>query len=66
MQKGIIKSYDRVGGSGVIGRSSDIDIKFNGTRVLGSRNDLKQGDSVWFEVEIMQSNQSAINIRKCM
>lgn len=66
MQRGIIRSYDRANGSGFIGRMSDIDIKFNASRTMGSKADFKQGDSVWFEIQVMQSNCTAINVRKCM
>ena len=66
MEKGIIKSYDRDSGGGTISRLGDIDVRFNATRVIGNRNDLKAGDPVWFEVQVMQSNHVAINIRKCL
>jgi len=64
MERGMIKSYDRTSGSGTISRSESTDLQFNANRVLGNRNDLHQGDGVWFEVETMHGNHVAINIRK--
>ena len=64
MERGIIKSDDRTSGVGTIGRSENSDLRFNANRVIGNRNDLKPGDSVWFEVATMHSNHIAINIRK--
>ncbi len=67
MEKGIIRSYDRESGSGTIGCGEGADVRFAADRILGKdRNSLKQGDSVWFEIENIQSRHSAINIRKCV
>ena len=66
MERGIIKSYDRGSGAGTIGRTGDTDVTFNATRIIGNRNDINQGDRVWFEMETMKNSHSAINIRKCM
>ena len=65
MEKGIIASYDR-GSGGSISRPGNSDVRFNVNRIIGNRNDLKQGDRVWFEIETMHSTQVAINIRKCL
>ncbi len=65
MEKGTIKSYDQ-GSGGTIGRS-DGDVRFSADRIVGKdRMALKLGDYVWFELENMQNNYVAINIRKCI
>lgn len=67
MERGIIKSYDQESGTGTIGCSESADVRFNAERILGKdRNSLRQGDPVWFEIENIQNNHVAINIRKCM
>jgi len=64
MERGMIRSYDRTSGTGMISRSESTDLQFNANRIIGNRNDLHQGDRVWFEVETMQGSHVAINIRK--
>ena len=65
MEKGIIKSYDKNCGMGMIGRTSDRDVRFYTDSVVGrSRADLAQGDSVWFEIDNIKNLHIAINIRK--
>ena len=65
MEKGIIKSYDKNCGMGVIGRSSDKDVQFYVDSVVGrGRAGLKQGDSVWFEIDNIKNLHIAINVRK--
>ncbi len=67
MEKGTINSYDQDSGGGTIGRLDGADVRFTSDKVLGrDRIGLKQGDSVWFEVENILSNHVAVNIRKCM
>jgi len=67
MEKGTVRSYDRESGSGTIGCGENADVRFSADRILGKdRNGLKQGDLVWFEIENIQNNHSAINIRKCI
>ena len=66
MQRGIIRSFDKITCSGMIGRTLDVDIKFYADRVLGrDRQRLALGDQVWFEVEQINHIHVAINIRKC-
>ena len=66
MERGIVKSYSRESGTGTIGRSDSTDLGFSASRIIGNRNDIHQGDQVWFEVQTMHNNHIAINIRKCM
>jgi len=66
MEKGIVRSYDKNCGMGMISRSSDVDVKFLTDSVIGrDRVNLAQGDFVWFEVENINNFHVAINIRKC-
>ena len=66
MQKGIIKSFDKSCGMGMIGRISEADIRFYAESVVGrSRADLKRGDAVWYEVDNIKNLHIAINVRKC-
>ena len=65
MEKGTIRSYEKNSG-GMIGRLGNMDVQFLSQSVLGKdRSYLKQGDSVWFEVDNVQNVHMAINIRKC-
>ena len=65
MQKGSIKSYDKEGGSGMIDRLGDSEVKFFSTNVIGrDRMSLKTGDNVWYEIDNVKNVQIAINIRK--
>ena len=65
MEKGTVRSIDRSGGTGMIGRMSDVDVKFFADSILGKdRFRLKQGDIVWFEVDNVKTVHTAINIRK--
>ena len=67
MERGTIRSFDRSSGDGTISRSGNSDVRFNASRIIGKdKGGFKPGDSVWFEVENIQSNHVAINIRKCM
>jgi len=64
MERGMVKSFDRTSGSGTISRAESTDLRFNVNRLIGNRNDLHQGDRVWFEIETMHGSHVAINIRK--
>lgn len=58
--------YDSHLGNGTISRPGNADVRFTADRIIGrDRTLLKMGDMVWFEIENMGSNFSAINIRKC-
>ena len=66
-KKGVIKLYDRASGIGTISCSGNPDVKFNADHVTEKdKNGLKQADDVWFKVENIQNNHSAIDIKKCM
>ena len=66
MEKGIIKSFDRSCGTGMIGYADETDIRFYAESVVGrSRADLKQGDAVLFEIGDVKNLYIAINVRKC-
>ncbi len=65
MERGLVKSYNKGSGAGVISRSSNTDVNFSSDNVLGKhRFSLEQGDSVWFEVDTRKDLHVAINIRK--
>lgn len=65
MQRGIVKSYDKNCGTGMISCGSEADVKFFTESVIGkSRAGLMQGDSVFFEVDNIKNLHIAINIRK--
>jgi cold shock CspA family protein len=67
MERGIVKLYDKAGSGGTIGRNGDTDVRFYSDRIIGKdRHALKAGDYVWFEMENIQSQHMAINIRKCI
>jgi cold shock CspA family protein len=65
MERGIISSYVRGSSGGTISCSGGEEVRFNASYIIGKdRNNLKQGDHVWFEVENIQNCHVAINIRK--
>ena len=65
MEKGIVKSFDKSCGMGMISRTSDSDVRFYAESIVGrSRAGLVQGDLVWFEVDNIKNLHIAINIRK--
>ena len=65
MERGIIKSYDKGCGTGMINRTSDGEVRFYTESIIGrDRIGLKTGDSVWFEVDNIKNLHVAINIRK--
>ena len=65
MEKGTVKSYEKNCGMGTISRLTDADVSFYADSIIGkSRVDLKQGDSVWFEIGNIKNLHIAINIRK--
>lgn len=67
MEKGTIKSFDKLCGLGTISHGSEGDVKFYAESVVGgSRAGLAQGDQVWFEMENIKNLHIAINVRKCM
>jgi cold shock CspA family protein len=67
MEKGMVKSYDQSIGRGMIARLANTDVRFFSDGVIGKgRNSLKQGDSVWFEIDNIGHLHTAINIRICM
>lgn len=65
MQKGMVKSYDKSCGMGLISRSFDVDVRFYAESIIGrDRTNLAQGDAVWFEVDNIKTLHIAINVRK--
>ena len=65
MEMGIIKTYDKSCGMGLISPASDIDVRFYAESIIGrDRANLVQGDSVWFEVDNIKNLHIAINMRK--
>ena len=65
MERGIIKTYDKSCGMGMIGRASNADVRFYRESIIGrDRAGLIQGDSVWFEVDNIKNLHIAINVRK--
>ncbi len=66
MEKGTVKTFSKICGLGMISRLTDEDLQFYADSIVGgSRADVKQGDSVWFEVGNIKNLHIAINIRKC-
>ncbi len=64
MEKGVIKVYDKGMGSGLIARRGELDVKFFADKILGrDRTNLKEGDTVMFEIENIENELRAINIR---
>lgn len=65
MEKGTVLSYDKSGGTGMISRLTDADVRFYSDNILGKdRFTIKSGDAVWFEIDNVRSVHTAINIRK--
>ena len=65
MERGVIVSFDRGSGRGTISRAGNSEVQFSAEHILGrDRTSLKKGDNVWFELENIQNNNVAINIRK--
>ena len=67
MERGTVKTYDKNCGMGLISRLANTDVRFYADSIIGrDTTGLKQGDSVWFEVDNIKNLHIAINIRKCM
>lgn len=65
MEKGTVKSYDKISGTGMISRASNGDVNFYADGIIGKgRLGLSQGDAVWFEVDNVNNIHRAINVRK--
>jgi len=66
VEKGIVKSFDKHCGTGMISRAPNIDVRFYTESVVGrSRAGLKKGDSVEFEINNIKNFHNAIKVRKC-
>ena len=67
MERGTVKSYDKCCGMGTIRRLASEDVKFYADSIVGrDKVGLKEGDSVWFEMDNIKNLHIAINIRKSM
>ena len=65
MEKGIVKSYDKICATGMISRMSEVDVRFYTESVIGrNRAEIVPGDSVWFDIDNVKNLHIAINIRK--
>jgi cold shock CspA family protein len=65
IQKGIIKSFDKSCGMGMISRPPEADVRFYAESIVGrSRAGLMKGDAVWFDIGNIKNLHIAINIRK--
>jgi len=65
MEKGIVQTFDKSCGMGMISRASEGNVKFYAESIVGgSRAGLMQGDQVWFEVDNIKNLHIAINVRK--
>jgi len=65
MEKGIVESYDKSCGTGLISWTGNQNVRFFADSIIGKeRADIKQGDSVLFEVDDIKNLHIATNIRK--